>query len=118
MENAGEGYLEIVESVECIQNTTTGKKYTDLQIAINETNLQDTLQVLQNYQQNEEINIAEGKHIVLDLNGKTVTTYVSTRNQGKLQIIDSVENGTIISQVGTAIIQNTGIVEISRRNRF
>ena len=119
IENEGEGYLEIItEPIEWIQNTTTQKTYSDFQIAINETNERCTLQVIQDYTQCEAVNIQEEKHIILDLNGKTVTTYGSIWNQGTFLITDSVGNGTMTSQVGTIMIQNAGTVEMSRRNDF
>ena len=118
MENAGEGYLETVEHIEWIQNTANGNRYTDLQIAVDEANPQDTLQLIQDYTQSEEVHLVEGKQIVLDLNGKTVTTYGSIKNQGELTIIDSIGNGMMCSTLGTSIIYNTGSVEVSRRNAF
>ena len=74
------------------------------------------MQILQDYTQYEEVEIVDNKNINLDVNGKTVTTYGSIRNQGILNIFDSAENGTITSHVGTVIIYNTGVVEVSRRN--
>ena len=112
VENDGKGYLQIVESIEWIQNVTTGKQYRDLQTAIEETNVQDTLQVLEDYTQYEEVIINEEKQIVLDFNGKTVTTYGSLCNQGELQITDNFGNGMMISQVGTTMIRNTGTLEV------
>lgn len=116
LENEGTAYLEIIDAIEWIQNLETGKKYTDLQVAIDETNENDTLQVMQNYTQYEEVIIGAEKNSILDLNGNTINTYGTIRNQGKLLINDSKGNGMITSPVSTTIIQNTGRIEISRRN--
>jgi len=103
-----------------LENQNTGKKYIDLQQAIDEGKGKETIKVLQNKQQNISIIIPENKDIILDLNGNTISTYGTIKIIGNLEITDATSNGKIESHIVDVIIKNEGVgtVEVSRRNSF
>lgn len=74
---------------------TTG--YDSLQSAIGNAQIGDTVILLKDT--SETVNIAEGKNIVLDLNGKTLTSdkasTATVSNDGTVRITSSVEGGKI-----------------------
>ena len=74
---------------------TTG--YDSLQSAIGKAQIGDTVILLKDT--SETVNIAEGKDIVLDLNGKTLTSdkasTATVSNDGTIRITSSVEGGKI-----------------------
>ena len=88
----------------------------------------DEIQILKNIQLKDSIVIDYGKETVLDLNGYTITSSLSTpiiENKGKLTIIDSdyeeqtgdnkVHNGILESSAGT-VIQNDEHAELILKN--
>jgi len=113
----GEWYLEKVETVEWLQNQSTGKKYTELQQAIEEGEKGETIKVLQSKQSMKSI-IAENKDIILDLNGNTVSTYGTIEVMGNLEVMDTTNEGKIEKHTAGRIIENrgTGNIKVSRRN--
>jgi len=114
----GECYLEKVEPVEWLQNQSTGKKYTELQQAIEEGENGETIKVLQSKQQNIRTVIPENKDILLDLNGNTVSTYGTIEVIGNLEVMDTTNEGKIESHTVRYLMENkgTGNIKISRRN--
>ena len=92
-------------------NETT---YPTISEAIASANSGDTIKVLENITQEEEINIDSTKNIILNLNGKTITsTAINTiKNQGTLTITgngiikNEVENGTVINNAGVLNMEN------------
>lgn len=88
VENAS-GY----EDNDIVAETTT-QKFTSLAAALNAAENGDTVTVLRNCELNEQVAIADGRTITLDLGGFTVTTaehYVMQIEHGNL----TVKNGTI-----------------------
>ncbi len=79
------------------QNTTTGVCYETLQAAIDAASSGDTIQLLSDV--TEDITIANGQTIILDLNGKKITNSSTHTivNYGTLTITDSSEenSGTV-----------------------
>ena len=116
IEQHGDAYLETKEQEDMIQNVNTGKRYTDLQQAIDEANEKETLQVMKSYQQISLVTILEQKEIILDLNGNTITTFRNIYNKGNLTIIDSKENGYLQSHTVEKLIENEGNLGLIRRN--
>jgi len=114
----GEGYLEKIEPIEWLQNQSTGKKYTDLQQAIDETENKEIIKVLQNKQQSISIMILGDKDIILDLNGNTILTYGTIEIEGNLETIDTTNEGKIESHTVDAVMKNKGAgrIKVSRRN--
>jgi len=114
----GECYLEKVESVEWLQNQKTGKRYIELQQAIEEGKEKETIKVLQNNQQSTKTMIPENKDIILDLNGHTISTYGTIEVIGNLELIDITNEGKIESHTLSKLIENkgTGNIKISRRH--
>lgn len=123
--------LENVESLEQIKTETenaeiTGNKemhviinatentYSTFAEAIESANSGDTLKLLQDINLTEEVTIDKGKNIILDLNGKTISsTSASTiNNNGTLTIKgtgiikNETENGNVIYNTGILNIEN------------
>ena len=90
-----EGYATVVEGEYVALNNGIG--YVSLQTAINAAGSGETVTLLKDT--SETVNIAEGKDIVLDLNGKTLTSdkasTATVSNDGTVRITSSVEGGKI-----------------------
>ena len=90
-----EGYATVVEGEYVALNNGIG--YVSLQTAINAAGSGETVTLLKDT--SETVNIAEGKDIVLDLNGKTLTSdkasTATVSNDGTIRITSSVEGGKI-----------------------
>lgn len=96
-------------------------KYSSLQDAINK-NDGGTLVLLKGFRitTSDVVEIPENKEFVLDLNGKTITTYHNgewIKNKGNLKLTDSsgANNGNITGIMNT-IIKNEGILELAGGN--
>ncbi len=92
---------------------TTG--YNGLQSAIDNAQIGDTVILLKDT--SETVNIAEGKDIVLDLNGKTLTSDIedvaTVSNDGTVRITSSVEGGKITRGTTTYyVILNHGTISV------
>lgn len=115
----------VLESVDIAYVESTGKKYTSITDALNETADTDTIKLLNNYMYTEtqqSFEIGENKNIILDLNGyniissKTGTiinngnlTIKGTRNSEDGEIVTSnftAENTDIIQNNGTLVIES------------
>ena len=90
-----EGYATVVEGEYVALNNGIG--YVSLQTAINAAGSGATVTLLKDT--SETVNIAEGKDIELDLNGKTLTSdkasTATVSNDGTVRITSSVEGGKI-----------------------
>ena len=90
-----EGYATVVEGEYVALNNGIG--YVSLQTAINAAGSGETVTLLKDT--SETVNIAEGKYIVLDLNGKTLASdkasTATVSNDGTVRITSSVEGGKI-----------------------
>ena len=96
-----------VDGLEITPKTTTVTKYNGIEMKYNEE--VDTIQILKNINMPSGLVVEETKDVILDLNGYSLTTYSSDpviTNNGKLTIIDSGENGTIISSQTDTIKNN------------
>ena len=107
-----------------VVNTTTGKTYSTLQEAVNDAENGATVKLNENV--NENIVVAEGKEITLDLAGKILNGGTDTNgvennkaailNNGNLTIIDSVGEGMIrrddVNQNSYYVIDNQGTMNI------
>ena len=116
-----------LDKVPILKNTTKSKEYYDFDSAISDASAGDTLQVMRNITvlaTSEPTTISQDKNIILDINGKTITTgnELFMKNEGTLTIKDSqnqldgngyIESGTgeIISTSGK-VIENNGTLEI------
>ena len=96
------------------KNKETGKKYESIKLALEEQEDGQTIIILNNVE--EQVEIEEGKKVILDLNGKTISSsdldIATLNNKGELVIIDSSEGkkGEINNTVGKAIVNETNAV--------
>ena len=92
-----EGYVTVEANETGYVAEIGGIGYVSLQTAINEAGSGATVTLLKDT--SETVNIAEGKDIVLDLNGKTLTSdkasTATVSNDGTIRITSSVEGGKI-----------------------
>ena len=99
-------------------NETT---YPSLSEAIASANNGDTIKLLENIEQTDDVTIEQGKNIIIDLNGKTLTSSSSNTiaNQGTLTIKgtgiikNETENGNVIYNTGILNIEN-GIITTAK----
>ena len=91
-----------------------GTTYSTITEALASANSGDTIKILKDIELTDEINIEVDKNIVLNLNGKTITsTFVNTiNNKGTISITgtgiikNEAENGVVIYNTGTLNIEN------------
>ena len=92
-----EGYVTVEANETGYVAAVGGVGYVSLQTAINAAGSGATVTLLKDT--SETVNIAEGKDIVLDLNGKTLTSdkasTATVSNDGTVRITSSVEGGKI-----------------------
>ena len=92
-----EGYVTVEANETGYVAEIGGIGYVSLQTAINAAGSGETVTLLKDT--SETVNIAEGKDIVLDLNGKTLTSdkasTATVSNDGTVRITSSVEGGKI-----------------------
>ena len=92
-----EGYVTVEANEKGYVAAVGGVGYVSLQTAINVAGSGETVTLLKDT--SETVNIAEGKDIVLDLNGKTLTSdkasTATVSNDGTVRITSSVEGGKI-----------------------
>ena len=92
-----EGYVTVEANETGYVAAVGGIGYVSLQTAINAAGSGETVTLLKDT--SETVNIAEGKDIVLDLNGKTLTSdkasTATVSNDGTVRITSSVEGGKI-----------------------
>ena len=92
-----EGYVTVEANETGYVAAVGGVGYVSLQTAINAAGSGETVTLLKDT--SETVNIAEGKDIVLDLNGKTLTSdkasTATVSNDGTVRITSSVEGGKI-----------------------
>ena len=92
-----EGYVTVEANETGYVAAVGGVGYVSLQTAINAAGSGATVTLLKDT--SETVNIAEGKDIVLDLNGKTLTSdkasTATVSNDGTIRITSSVEGGKI-----------------------
>ena len=97
----------------------TGIEYSNLQSAINSVVGEEnqTIKLTNGILSDIAFTIAEGQNIILDMNGKTISSdlEVTINNSGNLTIIDSSGNNVakISSTVGTAIV-NSGTLTLGQ----
>ena len=120
--NTSNDEIKYLDKKMIVKNLTTEEEYNDLQKAINDASIKDTLQLINSitFMSSDEINISNDKNIILDLNGKEI--YVSgssnIKNLGVLKIIDSTnkkntdgsveyENGKIVT-LNKKLFENSG----------
>lgn len=79
------------------QNTTSNKYYDNLTGALSDARNGETIKVINNTTEssNLEPTVDEGKTVVLDLNGKTITLTRKLTNNGTLDIKTSVDGGVL-----------------------
>ena len=102
---------------------STDKEYYNLQEAIDESNDNDTIEILRNVTYSTSFNtivIEENKNIKIDLNGYVITTPSELfENNGTLELIDSKntldENGYITSGTGYIVGSSNGIKLIDNK---
>ena len=89
-------------------NAETAVAYTSLQDAIDAAGAKETVKLLCNVTADAEIKVAQGQDIFLDLNGFTLSSTVNKTlvNEGKLAVVSTGEQGTIIGN--TSAIYNGG----------
>lgn len=85
----------------------TAANESDLTQAISEASDQTTIKLTDSFTLNDTITIADGKNIILDLNGKQISTPKQITVNGKLTIKDSGTNGKIDGSVGSMIVLNS-----------
>ena len=87
-----------------------GVKYNSFEKAMSSIEETGTIKVIETVQVNYGLTISKEKDIILDLNGKTVTSTIMTDNSGKLKVIDSSseKNGGLINTKTYAINNNYG----------
>ena len=114
-----EGTLEVASLVELGNTAQVGeRKFNNLEDAIEACNSNDTVTILNNFviTGNEAIRIPQSKDITIDLNGKTITSFVKNSllvNNGNLIITDNSINGKINLRKD-GLITNNGTLEISK----
>ena len=93
-------------------------EYTNLNDAIGvfDENTDEEITIIRDFAitENEKVEIASGKNVTINLNGKTIVTMTAVNaitNNGTLKLIDSGANGKIESRSET-IINNLGTLEI------
>ena len=102
---------------------STDKEYYNLKEAIDESNDNDTIEILRNVTYSTSFNtivIEENKNIKIDLNGYVITTPSELfENNGTLELIDSKntldENGYITSGTGYIVGSSNGIKLIDNK---
>ena len=109
-------YLALSGTISTVAEVN-GIDYTNLQSAINAITGEEaqTITLTNGINLSQSYTIAEGQNIILDLNGKTITSdqEATIVNEGNLIIIDSTSSGVagISSTVGTAI-RNSGTLTL------
>ena len=117
VENTLETKEEVVQeqTLKVVQiNETT---YSTISEALLAANSGDTIKLLEDISLTEEVTIEKGKNIIIDLNGKTITSTSSNtiNNKGTLTISSTgiirneVQNGTVIYNTGT-VNMNNGVI--------
>ena len=105
--------LERYEEIAKIGDTL----YDDLQTAVNDCdNEERTITILKDFAitGSEQIQIDSNKKIIIDLNGKKITTFSDTEaivNNGELKVIDSLANGAMQTR-GCGILRNNNEMHI------
>ena len=92
------------------KNTTTNKTYDILNYAINEAKTNEVIQMQQNSNTEPlQAEVTSGKTIYLELNGKTLTTKESIRNNGILYVNHKGSTSGTINYTGT----NVAVLSVS-----
>ena len=111
-------YLALAGTIDAVAEVN-GVKYSNLQSAINSIVGEEpqTIKLLNGIPSTMTYTIAEGQNIILDMNGKTISSdlNVTINNAGNLTIIDSSGSGVakITSTIGTAIV-NSGTLRLGQ----
>ena len=85
----------------------TAANESELTQAISEASDQTTIKLTNSFTLTDKITIADGKNIILDLNGKQISTPKQIIVYGDLTIKDSETNGKIDGSVGSMIVLNS-----------
>ena len=108
-------YLE--RQTDFVINTRTNKNYSDLNIAINESEGNDILALTRNVNIYVATEVPEGKIITIDLMGNSINLNNTITNAGILTLKDSSENKTIIrATTNKTLIINNGTITIENIN--
>ena len=91
--NVEESYTEnksniayLIEKKDLIINLETNEKYLNVQDAIDEANDNEVLQYISNDFMSYDIEIPQGKHIIIDMNGYNIVTSKQITNNGTLTL--------------------------------
>ena len=85
----------------------TAANESELTQAISEASDQTTIKLTNSFTLTDKITITDGKNIILDLNGKQISTPKQIIVYGDLTIKDSETNGKIDGSVGSMIVLNS-----------
>ena len=96
----------LIEQRELIVNQTTNKKYLNLQTAIDEANNNEVLQYTSNDYMSYNVDIPQGKQVIIDMNGYNIITSKQITNNGTLTITNLNE------EYASKITNNTNTTQI------
>ena len=91
----------LVKAHDIVKNTTTDTKYKNIQVAINEANTGETLELISDANISYTLTISSDDNITLDLNGYNLQTTKSITNNGIFNITNS--NGNSQSKLFTTL---------------
>jgi len=96
----------LIEQRELLVNLETNERYLNLQDAIDEANNNEVLQYISNDYMANDVEIPQGKHVIIDMNGYNITTSKQIVNNGVLTI----ENTS--DEYDSKITNNTSTTQI------
>ena len=104
----------LTKKSEYITNVRTNKNYLSLKAAIEETNTNDTLKIIANGNNYDEISIPKEKTITIDFNGNSVKTSKYINNLGTLILKnDTNELPALIINNSAILINNNGTLSLN-----
>ena len=104
----------LIEQRELIINLETEEKYLNLQTAIDAANSNEVLQYTANDYISYDVEIPQGKKVIIDMNGYNITTSKQITNSGTLTIKNDNDEykSTITNNTSQTLITNNGTLTL------
>ena len=105
---------KLYEMTEIAENKETGTKYINLQTAIDEVGINQTIRLIDNATVTYALTVPATANFILDLNGFDLTTTKAFTNNGILSIIDGTNNKKTLQNIKSMyIITNTKTLNVT-----
>ena len=102
----------LIERRELVVNQTTNEQYLNLQDAIDDAGENDILKYVANDYISYELEIPQGKHVIIDLNGYNIVESRPITNNGQITITNSSEEYT------SKISNNSSVTQITNNGKL